>query len=406
MPIYFYTAKSFKGETKTGTIEVEDERSLAKNLRQEGYILTSVESSLKKSQKIGGFSFPNIFNKVSLVDKIFFTRNLQIMISAGMSLPRALRVLSEQTKNKKFSKTIADIEDNVTKGQNLSDSLSRHPGTFSDLFTNMVKVGEESGTMEKVLKNLTYQMEREKDLKTKIKGAMTYPIVILVFMVLIGIVMMILVVPKLASVFAELNVELPFTTRVIMGTGVFFAQNWFFLIPIAILLPLLFRIIPKNKFIKKKIDFLSLKIPAISVLVKKINTASVARTMASLIDAGVPIVKCLEIVSNTMGNIYYNTAMKNVAQEVQKGKKLSQSLEPYQNIYPSIMIQMISIGEETGETSAILSKIADFYEEEVSTATKNISSIIEPILMIIIGVAVGFFAISMIQPMYSMMGSL
>lgn len=406
MPVYFYTAKSFKGETKTGTLEMENEKDLARALRQEGYVLVKVDSAKEKAKKNGGFDFLSQFKKVSLSEKIFFARNLQIMITAGMPLPRALRILSEQTKNKKFKKTILDIENNITKGQNLSDSLSRHPGIFSDLFVSMVKVGEESGTIDKVLKNLTYQMEREKELMTKIKSAMTYPLVILILMMLIGVAMMILVVPKLTAVFTEMNVELPFTTKFIMGMGGAMAKYWYLIILSAAVIFLLFKIISKSKSAKRAADGLILKIPVVSVIIKKINTATTARTLGSLIDAGVPIVRSLEIVTNTMGNYYYNMAMKKAAEEVQKGKKLSDSLNTYQNIYPSIMIQMIAIGEETGDTANILAKIADFYEEEVSNATKNLSSVIEPVLMVIIGVAVGFFAISMIQPMYSMMGSL
>jgi len=407
MPVYFYTAKSLQGEAKTGTVEAEDEKSLARSLRQEGYILIKTESSKVKGNKDINLPFLNFLKNVSLTEKIFFTRNLQIMISAGMPLPRALRVLSEQTKNQKFEKAILDIENNVTKGQSLSDSLAKHPKIFSELFVSMIKVGEESGTMEKVLKNLTYQMEREKDLRSKIKGAMTYPTVILCFMLIIGVVMMIVVVPKLSSVFAELGAELPFSTRIIMGMGGFLAQYWMFLFIAVVLLFFGAKALLKNKKVKKTVDFTSLRIPALSTLIKKINTASTARTLASLIDAGVPIVKCLEIVANTMTNFYYNEAIKNAAIEVQKGKKLSQSLEPYQNsVFPSIMVQMMAIGEETGETSGILAKIAEFYEEEVSNATKNLSSIIEPVLMVVIGTAVGFFAVSMIQPMYSMMGAL
>lgn len=406
MPIYSYTAKSFSGENKAGSIEAENEKTLAHILRQEGYLLIKAQSAQVNSKKKGGFDFLNNLKKVSLVDKIFFTRNLQIMISAGMSLPRALRVLSEQTQNKKFEKAIKDIENEVTKGQNLSEALSRHLDIFPDLFISMIKVGEESGTIEKVLKNLTYQMEREKELVSKVKGAMTYPLVILVLMVLIGIAMMIIVVPKLMGVFKEMNVELPATTRFIMGMGGFLSKYWYGLPIVLALGYFLKREFSKSKSLKKALDGFILRAPIISGIIKKINTATTARTLSSLIDAGVPIVKSLEIVAETMGNYYYNEAILKSAREVQKGKKLSDSLTPYQNIYPSIMIQMIAIGEETGDTSGILTKIADFYEEEVSNTTKNLSSIVEPVLMVIIGVAVGFFAISMIQPMYSMMGSI
>ena len=406
MPRYTYTAKSFSGDTKSGVLDVENEKILATMLRQEGYVLVKSELETKKSSKNGkGFDLLGNFKKVPLVEKIFFARNLQIMIGAGISLPRALRTLSDQTKNAKFKKAIFKIEEDVVKGQSLSDALSRHPQVFSELFVSMIKVGEESGTLEDVLKNLTHQMEREHDLRSKVKGAMMYPAVIVCLMLCIGILMMIVVIPKLAAVFKELNVELPVTTRFLINSGQMLINNWPFLILTIAILFFFSRLVKKSKRIKKFIDKLILRFPIFGNITKKINTANTARVLGSLIISGVPIIRALDIVANTLGNFYFNEAIKKVAEEVQKGKKLAQSLEPYQNLYPSIMVQMIAIGEETGETGSILSKIADFYEEEVSNITKNLSSIIEPLLMVVVGIAVGFFAISMIQPMYSMMGS-
>ncbi len=407
MPNYFYTAKSFKGETKSGKLEAKDEKGLAKILRQEGYIL--IKANLVKEKpliKIDISDFFSRFKKISLTEKVFFTRNLKIMIGAGIPLPRALRTLSEQSKNKRFKDVLVKIGEEITQGKNLSDSLALYPQVFSDLFVSMIKVGEESGTLEEVLKNLTNQMERNQELSSKVKGAMIYPIVILCVMVIIGVLMMILVIPKLTTIFTELKVELPFTTRIIMGIGQSLTKFWPIFLLIVILLPILSNFVLKIKKTKIILNKIFLKLPIFSPLIKKINTASTARTLSSLITSGVPIVRALEIVANTLGNFYFKEAINKAAASVQKGEKLSQALNPYQDLYPSIMVQMIAVGEETGETSEILGKLADFYEEEVSNITKNMSSIIEPVLMVIIGAAVGFFAISMIQPMYSMMGAI
>jgi type IV pilus assembly protein PilC len=407
MPRYSYIAKSLKGEPRSGVLEAKDERELARSLRQEGDIL--IKAELEKEKPLIKRDLSEIFTrfkKISLREKIFFTRNLRIMIGAGLSLPRAIRTLSEQTKIKKFQDILLKIEKEITKGQNLSDALSRHPQVFSELFVSMIKVGEESGTLEEVLKNLTNQMEREEDLKSKVKGAMIYPAVILTVMVLIGVLMMVMVVPKLAAIFEELKVELPFTTKIIISFGQNFTKIWPIFILIFILLPILFNLIFKNKKTKRIIDMIFLKLPLIAPLNKKINTALTSRTLGSLIASGVPIVRSLEIVGNTLGNSYFKEAIEKASEDVQKGSKLSQSLKNYEGLYPSIMIQMIAVGEETGETAEILGKLADFYEEEVTNITKNLSSIIEPLLMVVIGAAVGFFAISMIQPMYSMMGAI
>lgn len=401
MPSYFYTARSLKGDYKSGTLEAKDTRELSRILRNEGYILISAtpEGIEIKKKKIT-LSF---FNKVGLKEKIFFTRNLRVMIAAGLPFPRALKTLAEQTKTKIFKEALEDIREETIKGRNFSQALSRHPNIFSELFQNMVKVGEEAGTLEDVLKVLTAQMERENELKSKIKGALIYPTVIILAMVGIGILMLVMVVPKLAQTFEELNIELPLTTRFVIFLGNFLAQKWYFVILIIIFLIILFRIIIKTKSGKKIIDSLFLKIPLVSTIIKKTNSAYTARTLSSLIMAGVPIVRSLEITSRTLGNFYFQRAITETVEKVRKGEKISTTLKNYQNLYPLVVIQMIEVGEETGETSTILAKLADFFEEEVANTTKNMSAVIEPIVMLLIGAAVGFFAISMIQPMYAML---
>lgn len=401
MPRYFYIAQSLQGESKSGVLEAKDEHQLARILRQEGLILIRAELKEKLKKKKFEISFPSF--GVSLPEKIFFVRNLKVIISAGLPLPRALETLSNQTKNQKFKKTLLKIRDEVIKGKNFSESLQGYPDIFSELFQNMVKVGEESGTLEEVLKTLSQQMEREYELKSKIKGAMIYPAVIICAMIGIGILMLVMVVPKLAETFKELNIELPLTTRIVIGLANFLTQKWYLVIGLLFLLVFLFWRAIKTKTGKKIIDTLILKIPIISPIVRKTNSAYTARTLSSLISAGVPIVRSLEITAHTLGNIYYQSAILDTAEKVRKGEKIAQALSVYENIYPSVVIQMIAVGEETGETSNILSQLADFYEEEVSNAAKNLASAIEPIIMLIIGAVVGFFAISMVQPMYSML---
>lgn len=406
MPKYFYTAKSLKGEDRSGTLEAKDKSELARVLRQEGYVLISAslegEEIKRKKFKI---SLP-FLGRVSLTEKMMFTKNLQVMIAAGISLPRTLGILALQTKSKKFEKALFNVAEEITRGKSFSDSLQKHPDIFSELFISMVKVGEEAGTLEEVLKTLTQQMEREYELKSKIKGAMIYPAVIICAMIGIGFLMLVMVVPKLAETFRDLNVELPPTTKLVISFGTFLAEKWFFGILIVIGLFFVFRIILKTKRGKRMVDFLSLKIPIISPIIRKTNSAYTVRTLSSLFASGVPIVRTLEIVSAALGNIYFREAIAESAEKVRKGSKLSEALKAYQDIYPSIIIQMIEVGEETGETSEVLGKLADFFETEVGNATKNLSAVIEPVLMLIIGAMVGFFAISMIQPMYSMLGAI
>lgn len=335
-----------------------------------------------------------------------FTRNLKVMISSGVSLSRALVISSEQSKSKKFKKVLLEISQDVTKGENFSDTIGKYPNVFSELFFSMVKVGEEAGTLEEVLEVLARQMENQHELKSKIRGAMIYPAVILAAMMIIGVLMLIIVVPKLAETFEELGIELPLTTRIVIAFGSFLANFWYIL-PFLILASfVLLRIGLKTKAGRKIVDTSFLRVPLINPIVKKINSAYTVRTLSSLIAAGVPIVRSLEITAGVLKNIYYKKAILDAMEQVKKGNKLAESLEKYKDIYSPLVIQMITVGEETGETSNILEKLADFFEEEIARITKNLSSIIEPILMLIIGTVVGFFAVSMIQPIYSMIGSL
>lgn len=410
MPQYFYTAKSLKGESQTGILEAKDEYQLARILRQQDLILIKAEleeEKLKKRPRLqfGGWVLP-FLGGVSLVEKMMFTRNLQVMIAAGLPLPRAMETLALQTKSKKFKEAILNVKEEITKGKSFSDSLTRFPRVFSELFQSMVRVGEESGTLEEALKVLSSQMEKQHELSSRIQGAMIYPAVIICAMIGIGILMLIMVVPQLSATFKELNIELPLTTRIVIGLADFLVKKWYLFILIVIFIAFLFWQAMKTKIGKRILDDLILKIPIISPIVRKSNAAYTARTLSSLISAGVPIVRALEITAGTLGNIQYKTALQEAGEQVRKGGKLSEALRPFENIYSIMVIQMIAVGEETGETSSILAKLADFFEEEVGNATKNLASVIEPVLMLIIGAVVGFFAVSMIQPMYSMLGTI
>jgi len=406
VPRYSYFAKNLTGEPRSGLLEAKNKHDLARVLRQEGCFLISAiseEEMISKKKFVLAVPF---LNKVSLKEKIIFTRNLKVMISAGISLPRSLKILAGQSKSKKLRRTLLEISEEIIEGKNFSESLAKHPAVFSELFCSMIKVGEEAGTMESVLDVLTRQMERDYELKSKIKGAMIYPIIILVTMFVIGILMLIIVVPQLSETFVDLGVQLPFTTRTIITIGNFLAKFWY-LIPL-IIFGLVFcaQIFSKTKSGKRLLDTIFIKTPFISSLVKQINSAYTVRTLSSLIASGIPLVRALEVTAGTLSNGYYKEAINEAAEQVRKGAKLSEALKRHENIYSVLVNQMVEVGEETGETSGVLEKLAEFFEEEVANATKNLSVIIEPALMLVIGAIVGFFAISIIQPIYSMMSAI
>jgi len=405
MPNYSYTAQNMAGEIKTGTLKAKDTNQLSQALREEGLILIKAEIQ-KESSVLAekGLSFFNF--GPSHTERMFFTRNLQVMISAGLSLPRALDTLANQTKNKKFKAALIGVRDMVNKGKSFSESLASYPDIFSELFHNIIRVGEEGGTMEEGLKTLTLQMEREHDLRSKIQGALIYPSVIVFAMIGIAILMLVTVIPQLNKTFQELKIELPWTTQLVISISNFLITKWYLAIIFIVLFSIFYWRATKTEKGKKVIDMLILKIPVISAIIKDANLAQVIRTLSSLINAGISLPRSLEITSRTIGNIHYRISLLQATDSVRKGSKLSDSLKPFEKLYSETMIQMFSVGEETGETTTILKKMADFYEEQVTDAAKNLTSIIEPVLMLAIGGAVGFFAVSMIQPLYSMLGAI
>ncbi|MCD6271055.1 type II secretion system F family protein [bacterium] len=402
MPQYTYIAKSLSGQTKKGKMPAKDLKDLAHILRSQGYILISADVKKEKRLK---FSLP-LLRTVPLAQKLMFTRNLEVMISAGVALPRAIRTLAKQTTNKYFKKVLHQIEDDIIKGENFSAAIQKHPKIFPELYCSMVRVGEKTGTLSDSLKVLAFHLERSHRVRSKVKGALMYPAIVVSAMILIGIIMLIKVVPQLSAAFETLEIELPKITQFVINTGNTLAQYWYLVILVIIALPCSLIVAMKKRPTRRVIDRILLKIPLISGLIRKINTAYVARTLSSLIQGGVSIVEALDITSKTVSNDLFKKSLQKAREEVKKGKKLSEVLEQFPEIYPPVFVQMIQVGEETGQTSEILAKLADFLEEEVTNTTQNLSSIIEPILLLLIGGVIAIFAISMIKPIYSMMGAL
>ena len=381
----------------------QDEKSLAQQLRSEGFLVTSIKE-IKENKDKTGMKFLDFFKfGVPLKEKMMFARNLSVMIASGLTVSRSVKNLSLQTKLKGFKKILSNIYEEIQSGKNLSDSLARYPAVFSELFVNMVRVGEVSGNLEEVLDIVATQLEKEHELKSKVKGAMIYPAVILCVMVIIAFLMLTFVLPKMLSVFKDMNVQLPATTQAIIGISDFFSKHAILVLVGALAGSFLIRIFLHTKSGKKTLSFLALNIPMINNLVIKVNCARFARIHGSLLRSGVSVIEALRIVSHTLTNYYYSQEFQKAIEQIQKGVNLSKIISGNPKIFPVLVPQMLEVGEETGKTEAVLLKLAEFYEEEVFQITKNLSSIIEPFLMVIIGAAVGVFAISMLQPMYSMM---
>lgn len=401
-----YHAKNYSGETKTGELNVKNERDLAAQLRADGFILTSFHELETKKENQFAVKFLDRFLGISLKDKLMFTRNLSVMISSGLPISRAVKNIATQTKNKKFKKILETIFEDIQAGMTFADGLSKYPAIFDDLFVNMIRVGEASGSLEEILEILAVQLEKEHELMSKLKGALTYPAVIVVAMIAIAILMLTYILPRMMGVFIDMKVDLPASTKFLIKLSDLLRNHAIFSLVTLVFGGIFLKFFLTTKAGKKTLAFFLVNIPVINNLVIKNNCARFARIYSSLLRSGVPVVQALTIISNTLTNYYYRDALKESVDEVQKGVPLSKIIEKHPKIFPLLMVQMIQVGEETGKTETVLLKLAEFYEAEISQISKNMSSIIEPVLMIFIGTAVGFFAVSMLQPMYSIMDNI
>jgi type IV pilus assembly protein PilC len=402
MPKFFYTAKNIAtGENVGGELEAKDEKSLAQDLRAQGLLLTS-HKGVEESKALN-IKFFDRFSSVPLKEKMVFTRNLAVMVSSGLTVSRAVRNLSLQTDNKKFKAVLLSVYDDVQSGKTLADGLGRFPSVFNELFVNMVGVGEVSGNLEEILDILALQLEKEHDLTSKVHGALIYPAVIVVAMIGIAILMLTYILPRITGVFVDMDVKLPATTMFIIGISDFLRNNVILCLVGAIGSVTGVKMFAGTPSGKRFFSLLFVYMPIVGNIVIKVNCARFARIYSSLLKSGVSVVTGLGIVSKTLGNVYYRDALEVAIAEVQKGVELSKVIARYPRIFPILVPQILEVGEETGKTETVLRRLAEFYEEEVSQITKNMSSIIEPILMLVIGGGVGFFAVAMLQPMYSVL---
>jgi len=402
MPKYTYKAQlAATGEEMEGVAEAADKLELARTIKSEGkLLLTATELSDKafNMDKINA-----MLSRVDLRQKILFARNLATMIQAGLPLSRALQIFLKQTQNPKFRQVLTSLVEDINKGTSLSDAMVKYPDIFEAVFVSMVRAGEESGGLVDALNVVGGQMEKTYTLKKKVKGAMMYPAMVMLVMVIVGVLMMIYVVPGLAASFKEAGAELPPLTKIVMaisdflqndsllaglGTVIFVGLVWWW---------------KGTKSGNRTIAWSVTRAPVFGKLAKEFNSAIITRTLSSLISAGVDIVHAIEITTDVTSNIFYKETLNTAKSDVQKGVPLSSVFIAHPELYPIMVGDMMEVGEETGQLSGMLLKIASFYEEEVDQATEDMSKLIEPLLMALIAVFVGIFAVAMITPMYSLM---
>jgi type IV pilus assembly protein PilC len=394
-----YLAKNEKGEKEEGIMEGQSKEEIEEKLKGKNLTPVFVDETKKKKAK-KEFSF--LIGSVPLKDRMIFCRHLGVMISSGLSISNALEILGNQEKSKAFKKIILKLSEDVKKGLSLADAMIKHPKAFNKIFTSMVKVGETGGSLDEILNILSLQLEKDHKLISKVRGALIYPGIIVTVMIVIGVLMMMFVVPRITGVFEEFGAELPFLTRMVVAISDFMANQilaTFGIIFLSVGSVIFFYRQPSGK---KFFHKLFLNLPVLKTLLVKLNSARFARILSSLLDSGVSLVEALKITSDTLGNHYFKKSVQEASEEVQKGKALSEILSDKKSPFPFLVVKMIKVGEDTGKTPDILEKLAEFYEEEVSQTTQNLSSVIEPVLMVIVGLAVALFAIAIIKPIYSL----
>ena len=400
-----YKAQKATGDIYEGEQEAPDKFMLYKDLKKQNEVVLTV-SEVEPPKSWNVMNRIKFLGRITTHDKITFARNLGTMLEAGLSLSRALSVIERQSKKEKLKELVGKINQSIEKGKTFSDTLGDFPGVFSTLFISMVKSGEESGGLSRALKIVASQMDSTYSLERKVRGAMIYPAVILCVMLVIGGLLLVYVVPTLTATFKELNTELPASTKLVIAASDFLRNDTLLVLAILGVLYVLGHAFLKTKFGLRRFDFLVLRIPIIGNLVKETNAARTARTLSSLLSAGVPVIRAISVTRDVIQNSYYKDILVQAEKTIEKGSPISGIFAGQENLYPAFFAEMVAVGEETGKLSDMLSGVASYYEDEVSERTKDMSTIIEPFLMVIIGVVVGFFAVAMISPAYSLMNSI
>ncbi len=404
MSHFIFKAKKATGEIYENQLDVADRYELYQIIRNNGDELVSAEEhAVKKKIAFGSI---NLFQRVNATDKINFARNLSSMLAAGLSLSRALSVLERQARTPLLKSVLVDLSASIGQGMTFADALAKHPKVFSGLLISMVHAGEQGGSLSGTLKIVALQMENSHLLTKRIRGALIYPAVIICLMIVIAILMFIFVIPTLLKTFTELNVQLPWTTQLLLDISniIKYQGIWVFL-GLGILGFALFTWI-RNPSGKSVIDSLILKLPIIGALSREVNSARTARTLSSLLESGIEVVEAMNITAGVLQNVHFKNVLFRAAEAVGKGELMSKVFAEHINLFPVFLVEMISVGEEAGKTSEMLFGVARYYEDDVDQKTKDMSTVIEPFIMIGIAAGVGFFAVAMISPMYSLVNAI
>ncbi len=395
MPTFTYKTK-IKGQIKKGVVDAEDEKAALAKLKAQNIRVTSV------SKKAGDIVlFGSKGKKITGRDIVIFTRQFSTMVDAGLPLVQCLDILGKQTENKTLGDVVLQVKNNIEKGSDLSDSMRKHPKVFDNLYCNLVEAGEAGGILDTILKRLAEYIEKAESLKKKVKSAMVYPGVIITVAVGVVAFLMIFVIPAFASLFNNSGADLPGPTQIVMDVSHLFRTKWYYMLGGLLAFIFLFKKIYSTERGRFEIDRIALKLPVVGMLIRKVSVAKFTRTLGTLIASGVPLIEGLEICARTSGNKIVERAVFNTIEAIKEGESIAAPLSR-ESIFPPMVIQMIDVGENSGSLDAMCTKIADFYDEEVDAAVAALTSLLEPMLMVFLGLVVGFIVVAMYLPIFKM----
>lgn len=393
MPVFVYEGKFADGTIKKGELEAENKNAAQAILRRQRI----TPSKLKNKPKEIVLFKPGVKPK----DIVIFTRQFATMINAGLPLVQCLDILGSQADNPTFKEVILKVKTDVESGTTFAEALGRHPKIFDNLYVNLVAAGEIGGVLDTVLNRLAQYMEKAEALKAKVKGAMTYPLIVLAVAFLVVAILMIFVIPTFNDMFTQFGSALPGPTQIVVDMSNFFRTKWWVMIIVIIAVIAGFKFAKTQERSRLELDRLALKLPIFGPLIKKVAVAKFTRTLGTMITSGVPIMDGLEITAKTAGNKVVENGIVAVRKAISEGKSMAEPLHDT-GIFPGMVVQMISVGEATGALDQMLSKIADFYDEEVDTAVEALTSALEPMLMVFLGGLIGFVVVAMYLPIFKM----
>jgi type IV pilus assembly protein PilC len=402
MAVYKYVVKTKKGDVKQGKMESPSSKAVEEVLSKKDYLIINIE----KEGKAHGFSIP-FFGGISTKDKAVFIRQLATMLDAGIPMGQDLGVSVNQTSNKNLKKILVEIKNKVEGGYSLSKAMADYPSTFNRVFLAVVESGEETGKLPKTLSHLAEELEDQEDFNSKFKAAMIYPIFIFIALILVMGILMVYVIPQLKSLFASSDMTLPISTRILLSISGFVASYWWIILIVIVGIVYGVRYwVNITKTGSYFWDRLKMRLPVFGPIIEQAAVVRFTKMMSLLLGTGIPILKAIRLAARSVDNILYRDALMGAAKDVERGVPLSTPLEK-SGVFPKIVIQMIKVGEEAGQVAQILEKLSKYYKEEVDTKLKMIGSIIEPVVIVILGIGIGFVVFSIIIPIYQIsMGAL